>query len=178
MSWHTSGLVIHQSTAAKDYRSFLQKLGIEEPEFTEALPFDDAISATSDGDAIAIASADGWTSIWGSMVMVIVDDDDLAKASRNSEILSFLMEGASGSYMFEWWENGKPIRKRFTQAGEIVLNDGTPLPQEKAIFENEPDEEEQIFALIDELTLPFQQLSAPTFHVFAIEDELADLLGE
>ncbi len=167
MSWHTSGLVLQRETPEKGYQAFLESLDLEDPVFQRKAPFDDAIS----GEGIAIASVDGWTSVWGALL--VVSDHVLKKLSKQANAYAFLLEGTSGSFMFEWWVNGSLRRKRFIQEGKVTIDKGKPLAEEKEVFGKEVDEEQRILLLMEKLTLPFRRLTKPKYHVFQVEDEFS-----
>jgi hypothetical protein len=170
MSWHTSGLVIHLATPEKEYQAFLETLELEDPVFRKKASFDDAVSE----EGIAIASMDGWTSVWGALL--IVSDRVLKRLSKTANAYAFLMEGASGSYMFEWWTKGSCKRKRFIQEGEIGIDHGKPLPEENEVIAKEDDDEQRILLLLEKLTIPFRKLTKPEYHVFEVEDEFSSPL--
>jgi len=159
-------LVVQIATPEKEYGAFLEKLGLENPVFEEKLTFDAALDAMSE-ESVAIASVEGWTSVWG--VLLFVDEEVKQKLSKKANLLEFTLEGASDSYLFEWWTKGALKRKRFIQEGEVQIDIGKPLPEEVEAFEEEDDEEERIFELIDRLCLPFRKLTMPKFHVFQID---------
>jgi hypothetical protein len=168
MSWNVSGLVIQLETPESAYGEFLEKLGLADPEFEETLSFDDAMDESSEG-SVAIASVDGWTSVWGRMLVFC--DDVLGELTGSANAFVFLLEGVSGSYLFEWWTGGSRRRKWFSQGGSIQIDEGTPLPEEQKVRAEAPDDEEdQIFLLMNELTLPYRRLTGPEFDVFSISE--------
>lgn len=162
MSWHASGVIVRVATPEGGYAAFLRSLGLGEPTFERAATFDDALG----GDGVAVASVDGWTCAWGELLVV----DDGALAALACDAFAFVLEGTSDTYLFEWWAEGVRKRKRLSQAGEVVIDEGKPLPGEKAIFRAEADEEERVFALIEKLTLPVRRLMQPTYHVFRVAE--------
>jgi hypothetical protein len=177
MSWHTSGLVVQVETPKESFQAFLQSIGVDGPEYVKTAPFDDAISG-DDADMVAIASMDGWTSVWGIAMMWAADDDVMKKLFKNTNAFTFTMEGASDTYLFEWWVKGVRKRKYMIQEGEVGINEGKPLPEENEVFKQEVDDEQRILLLLEKLTLPWKRLTKPKYHVFAVEDPLSEYLGD
>jgi hypothetical protein len=170
VSWSINVLLVQLETPEKGYEAFVNKLGIGNATYREKLPFDDAIDEVMDADGVAIASAEGWTSVWGSLISLIVGDDVLAELSATARTYSFMLDGTSDSYIFETWVKGKRVRKRGFQDGEVFVDEGEPLPEEAAAFANSDDEEDRAFGLMNKLSVPHRRLTKPKFHVFDVDE--------
>jgi hypothetical protein len=169
MSWHIGGVVVQAETPEREFGPFLVRLGFGTPTPTESLGFDDAIDAISEeGFGVAVGCAEGWTSAWGELL--VVSDEALREASKDTRLMYFLTDGRSATHMFEWWVDGARLRKRAYQDGAVFDEEGQPLPQEVAVFKAEQDEEERIFLLVSKLCLPFRWLTRPRFQLFEVDE--------
>jgi hypothetical protein len=165
MSWHTNVLVTQVDLPEKSYRPFVEGLDAGSPSFREKLLFNEAIDWMSDeGDGIAIASVDGWTSVWGEFLFL--SDKELGKLSKVGDCYFAMLDSRSDTFLFEWWSKGVRVRKRAFQQGAVFMDMGKPLPQEMEAFKETKDEEERIFLLMEKLSIPFKRLTKPKFHMF------------
>jgi hypothetical protein len=172
MSWHTSGTLIH-ADYSKDLPGLLEKLGVEGANLRDAtISFEEATSVEIDG--LGVAVVDGWTCLFGTMTMVLIDDEALARISKEADVFQITLEGSSGAAGFEWMTGGKSVRRWMIVEGDVTVNEGTPLPQEKLVA-NEKDDEQRMLLLMEKMTVPFKRLSETKFHAFECESELGDM---
>jgi hypothetical protein len=130
MSWHTNAILI-KSDLSKDYEGLFEKLGLEGGEAAGEISFDDA--AASDNEGVAVATVKGWTALFGSMVLFMVDDKGLAKIAKKADVFQLTLEGASATAGFTWWSGGKVVRNWMRQDGKVLKNEGKPARGEKGV---------------------------------------------
>lgn len=168
MSWHTNGILIHADFSG-DFPGLLDKLGLQGSEPVEVVSFDDATAGDSEG--VAVGFVDGWTALWGSFALLGVDEDQLAKIAKKSNVFQLLLEGASGTAGFTWWANGKRLRDWMSQEGEVFKNEGTPLPDEKKSFAKR-DHEQGVLQLLTSLTVPIKRLQSIDYQMFELSEDM------
>ena len=94
MSWHTNGVLIH-ADYSRDIPGLLKKLGIEGAEkLDETVSFEDATS--SEMESLAVGCVDGWTCLFSSVAIFLIDDDELAKIAKKADVFTLTLEGSSG----------------------------------------------------------------------------------
>ncbi|HVK07763.1 MAG TPA: hypothetical protein VM597_03190 [Gemmataceae bacterium] len=172
MSWNTTGLLIKADHSA-DYPGLLRKLDLAATETGETVSFDEAASSSNEG--VAVATVDGWTALWGSIGLLMVDDDGVAELARSADVLQLVLAGASDTAGFTWWKDGKVARDWMRQGGRMVKEQGKPLPQETAAFAG-ADDEQAILRLLESLTLPYERLESVEYEMFELsfDDLTAD----
>src|ERR1700722_1852846 len=84
----------------------------------EAATSIEVLEALEGGLGAAVASVEGWVSIWGPFL--VADSDAVAHLSKGGTALTFILEGASGTAGFEWFRDGILIRRWLVQEGEII----------------------------------------------------------
>ena len=167
MSWHTSGMLIH-ADFTDDYPRLLKILGLRaEPLEEDRVSFEDATSSSMEG--LGIGVVDGWTCLFSSFALMLVEENGVAKIAKKADVFSMMLEGSSGAAGFEWWSRGKKIRERMVVAGEIITDNGKPLRQEKQVFINEEDDEQRVLLLMEKLTVPIERLVQVSFSVYSCD---------
>ena len=171
MSWHATALVIN-ADYSMDHAGLLSKLGFDGAEAGDAISFDDA--ASSDNDGVAIGTADGWTILVGSLMLMIVDPDGLAEVAKTADVFQMILEGASDTAGFTWYSGGKLKREWMSQEGEVFKNEGTPLPEEKKAFgKRKIDSEQAVLALAEALTLPYEKWESAEYTLYDLPEDVA-----
>jgi hypothetical protein len=166
MSWHTTAILI-KSDFSGDFPGLLDKLGLHGAEPGGRVSFDEASSVSNDG--VAAGTVDGWTALWGSVALFMVDDNELAKIAKKADVFHMILEGASGSAGFSWYSGGKLVRDWMRQEGKIINNQGTPLPGEKKAFANR-DDEQAVLHLLMSLTGSLKRLDAIQYQMFEFSE--------
>src|SRR5438105_293609 len=131
MSWHTNAILI-ESDFSKDYPGLLTKLGLQGAMAGEMTSFDEAASTFNEG--VAVGTVDGWTALWGSTPLYMINEKGLAKIARKADVFQMMLEGTSGTAGFTWYTGGKIVRDWMRQEDKIVKNQGEPLAEEKKAF--------------------------------------------
>lgn len=152
MSEHTAAIFVNRD-ASDDLDGFLERLGFSGLELRGPVDADDAGSMRLDG--VAIACHNGWTVVYNSPDMfgsgVLPDLDDppwaslwpdpvekrLLELSVGSKVLSYLMEGSTGTYGLAWYVGGKRLRLFLHHHQKVVFDEGK-LPAEKPAFAKVP----------------------------------------
>ena len=167
MSWHASAILIGVDRA-NDIVGFLEELGFPGAQYLHSVSFDEATAiADYDGSlGLAVATVDGWTSIWGPFLMA--DSEALTRLSREGPVFTLILEGASGTYGFEWYRDGCRVREWMEQGGEIHSEDGEPLAEEVEVFRNSDDGERRILELMERLTIPFGRLASVQYDAYQL----------
>jgi hypothetical protein len=166
MSWHTNAILIKRDYS-DDYDGLLEKLALKGGVAESVVSFEDASSGSNEG--VAVGTVDGWTVLFGTYVLLTVDSDVVAKIAKKCEIFQMNLEGASGTAGFTWWAGGKVVRDWMCQDGEVVTNEGKPLPAEKKAFAKK-DSEEGVLEMLMALTVPWKKLLATEFRMYAFPD--------
>jgi hypothetical protein len=169
MSWHTSAILI-RSDHLPGPAFLLGQLGF--PGATEVGPidFDSATSITvlddlEGGLGAALASVDGWVSIWGPFL--VADPDAVAHLSRGGAALTLILEGASCTAGFEWFRDGSLRRRWLVQADAVIHDEGDPLPEE----EDAPDDREsRVLYLLGRLALSVGALGDVDYTLYHFPD--------
>jgi hypothetical protein len=175
MSWHTSGVLIH-ADFSDDFPGLLEKLGVSDAERQdEPISFEDATSVSMEG--LGVACVDGWTCLFSSLAVFLIDSEALAKIAKKADVFTFTLEGSSGAAGFEWLTGGKSVRRRMVVEGDVTVDTGKPLAVEKKIFAKEEDDEQRVLLLMEALTVPFESLSKARFTMFDCGDGLDELAG-
>jgi hypothetical protein len=166
MSWHSSAILI-RAERLSDHALLLDSLGF--PGATEIGPidFDTATSvqvfdALEGGLGAAVASVDGWVSIWGPFL--VADPDAMARLSSGGSALTLILEGASGTAGFEWFRDGALRRRWLDQGGDLIHDEGDPLPEEDGAPTN--DREGRVLFLLQRLTLPLGSLADAEYTLY------------
>lgn len=171
MSWHTSAILIRAEHLPG--RPFLLgRLGF--PGATEVGPIDfDAATSIGlldddhEGEGVAaVASVDGWVSIWGPFLAA--DPDALADFSRGGAALTLILEGVSGTAGFEWFLDGTLLRRWLVQADDVVEDEGDPLPEEEESPADDP--EGRVLDLLGRLALPVGRLGEAEYTLYRFPD--------
>ena len=163
MSWHTNAILI-QRDYSDDYEGLFEKLGLEDGEAAGKVSFDDASSNSNEG--VAIATVNGWTVLFGSMVLFMVDDDALAKIAKKADVFHMVLEGTSATAGFTWWTGGKLVRKWMRQDGKLIKNEGKPLAEEKKAFAK-IDDEQAVLQMLMSLTLPWKDVQGSKYRMYS-----------
>ncbi len=167
MSWHTSAILI-RAEDLPGHAFLLGRLGF--PGATEIGPIDFE-GATSIGvfDMLegslgaAVASVDGWISIWGPFL--VADSDAVAHLSRGGAALSLMLEGASGTAGFEWFRDGTLLRRWLVQGSDVIHDEGDPLPEESHAPTG--DREGRVLFLLQRLALPLRALDGAEYTLYS-----------
>lgn len=172
MSWHTSGILIHADHTG-DPVDLLAELGFAgaEPADADPIAFDEAISMMMLGEldgglGASLAIVDGWTSLWGPLL--VGDEEALARLSRAGDVVTVILEGASGTYGFELYREGHPLRRWLEQAGQVILDEGEPLNEERDSRDSGKDGEGLILDLLERLALPIERLDAVEYTTYRV----------
>jgi hypothetical protein len=170
MSWHSSAILIRAESPPGD-ALLLGLLGF--PGAVEIGPIDfeaatsmEILEALEGGTGAAVASVEGWVSIWGPFL--VADSDAVAHLSRGGAALTLILEGASGTAGFEWFHDGSLLRRWFAQGGEILQDEGDLLPEERDA--DDDDHESRVLHLIEQLTLPLGILAQPQYALYRFPD--------
>jgi hypothetical protein len=179
MSWHTSAIVVEGDHVA-GATEFLARLGF--PGLTRTGEVSGDVAGSSDLQGRAVGVVRGWTLFWDPMMFIPADargvfedsiwsaqvDRVLAELSCTNRIYSFLTEGTSSTHGFSWYAGGNRRRMRLWQEGEIVLEDGLPLPEEGSVVVEDWDEEGRLFMLLEALTgIAMNEVLEQTHEVYA-----------
>ena len=96
-------------------------------------------------------------------------DQRLREISASGPVVfGFITEGGTGTHGFTLYKDGNRTRMWLVQSGELMANEGTPIPEEKECFgKGGPfDEEQGLLMLMGKLCVPFDTLDGIDFQVF------------
>ncbi len=99
--------------------------------------------------------------------------ENLSTVSKECRLFFWLTQSVTGGLWFEYYENGESRRKWLEMEGEVIENEGIPLPQEpEGFFNGEEDEEgerdeEKLLELADAVTgITTEEIFASTFTLY------------
>ena len=169
MSWHTSALLI-RADHLPGHAFLLGRLGFAGATEVGPIDFDAATSVMvldelEGGLGAAVAAVGGWVSIWGPFL--VADPVALADLSRGGSALTLMLEGASGTAGFEWFRNGRLRRRWLVQAGDVIHDEGEPLPEEAEVPD---DPEARVLALLGRLALSVDVLADAEYILYRLPD--------
>jgi hypothetical protein len=169
MSWHATALFI-KADYSMDHVGLLSKLGFDGAEGAGEISFDDAASSSNDG--VAIGTADGWTILVGSLMLMTVDPDGVAAIAESADVFEMILEGASDTAGFTCYSGGKLKRDWMSQEGEVIKDEGAPLPEEKKAFgKSKRDGEQAVLALAEALTLPYEKWESAEYTLYELPED-------
>lgn len=168
MSWHTNALLINRDYSGQHER-LLEQLGLTGAESAGPISWDEAASFENEG--VGIASGNGWTALFGGVALFMVDDEALAKIAKTADVFQMMLAGSSDTAGFTVWRGGKVIRDWLRQQGDLIKNEGPPLPAEKKAFAKN-DDEGAVLDLLSALTLPSRDLAGLQFELYSVPDDL------
>ena len=170
MSWHSSAILIQAESLPGD-AFLLGLLGF--PGALEFGPIDfDSATSTAVLEALegslgaAVASVEGWVSIWGPLLFA--DSDALARLSRGGAAMTLMLEGASGTAGFDWYRDGILLRRWLVQEGNVIHDEGDPLPEESEAALD--DDESRVLLLLERLVLPLGALADAQYTLYRLPD--------
>jgi hypothetical protein len=79
-------------------------------------------------------------------------DEILAALSAEAPVLCFFLDGITNTSGFALFRDGQRIRQRGIMSGQITVDSGVPLPEEKGFSSEANQDEERIFAIIKNFT--------------------------
>lgn len=108
----------------------------------------------------------GWTLIFDPEMVDIVADEKIEKVSRalNADIWTFLIQTTSGSYAFSKFAP-KQIRNFFMSDGQVIENNGAPLPEEEILNVNDRVYIDDIILLGKNLGIDLEPKNTTTYSV-------------
>ncbi len=165
MSLHTSGILIH-ADHPDDPVGLPGELGFAGAEEADAgsVSFDEAPSVSildefDDSLGASLATVDGGTSLRGPMLNA--DDGALARHSGAGDVVTVMLEGASGTSGFELYRGGRLWRRRREQAGQVLHDQGEHPAEEREGRRAGKDREGLVLDLPGRLALPIGRLDEP-----------------
>jgi len=167
MSWHTSAVLIGVDRASRIVE-LLEELGFSGAQQLDSISFDEATSVGGfDGSlTVAVATVDGWTSLWGPFLTA--DQKAMELISKEGPVLTLMLEGSSGTYAFEYFRDGSRVRARMEQGGEVLSEEGGPLPEELEASRDSRTGEQTLLKLMEKLTIPFDRLPGVDYKVYEL----------
>jgi hypothetical protein len=170
MSWRSSAILIQAESLPGD-AFLLGRLGFPGALELGPIDFDSATSveileALEGGLGAAVARVDSWVSIWGPFL--VAGPDAVARFSRGGAALTMMLEGASGTAGFEWFRDGTLLRRWLVQEGDIIHDEGEPLPEEaEAPWD---DHERRVLFLLERIAQPLRRLAEAQYTLYRFPD--------
>ncbi len=96
---------------------------------------------------------------------IIVQGNLNRLSAPGGKIFTFIAEGASMTYGFEWYD-GKLQRRYLEVDGDGSVNEGDNLPEEESVFEETEDQEERIWKLMEAQTLSLKKINSASYSHF------------
>jgi hypothetical protein len=119
----------------------------------------------------AVTLCGGWTVVMDPEMLMAVDADACARLSERfrAPVFAMICQGTSGTYAFSWYNAGQ--RRRFWLSdGEVMEDDGDPIPEEagidlRSLFED------GVLLIMERAGLRYADLeSASSFEVWALDE--------
>lgn len=159
MGWQTSVFFI-ELDCPDDIPGLLHDLGVlEDAQVDEELNFL-AASSSTDFDEVYVGALQGWTIVCGMPVMLAGGQQEY---SRNTKVVEMTLSGASSTYHYAVYNDGKEQRAFTEQEGKIINSRGTPLPQE-ADMDAFPYTEARVLEIVQRCTIPLHSYQEIPFH--------------
>ena len=121
MGWNTSALFLHGATA----QDAVDSVAAESPTGERAGP-DEATTGLAP-ESLYAAESHGWAQVWNPMVILEWEPDDAVTA------LTAYFSSVASTYGFTLYESGEIRRRYVFSEGEVVVDEGEPLPVESTI---------------------------------------------
>ena len=125
--------------------------------------------------------SDGWTFLVDPELVLMNNDVWLDFSKKwNNRVVGWVCEGASGSYGLTVFDAGGKRREVMVGDGEILLNDGEPIPEESCINWNDAWEDD-ILDIAGRIGAEYDSLSDREYTVFHLDEsqmEFAELPDE
>lgn len=181
MSWNTGAIFI-RSGLGHEPEQLLARLGVQDAKFVGRVSFDEATSGLGEGWAIGVV--EGWTLVFDPIMFLSLGwpegdslsiwplplENRLCEMSRECEVVSFLLAGASGTAGFARFNDGELERCFLFQDGQIK-DIGAPSPEEQRAFAEESgDEEQAVLALAARLSVGWDKIAEAEFSLFQFEE--------
>ena len=181
MSWNTSAIFIH-SSLGHEPEQLLARLGAQNAEPAGRVSFDVATSGLGEGWAIGVV--EGWTLLFDPNMFLALGwpegdsasiwspalEPRLREMSRESEVVSFLLGGASGTAGFAHFKDGELARCFLFQDGQLK-DVGAPSPEEQQAFaEEDGDEEQAVLSLAAQLSVSWDKIAEAEFALFRFDE--------
>ena len=165
MSWNSTFVAINRDFS--NHLDLLQtNLGVILGEPLKNISWEEATSTAINGKSIGFIN--GWTIICDPQMFLDVGEPEsydpnnmwlprfeqgLTTCSIGNKALGFILSGISGTYGITIHRDGKLLRCRLVQEGEIIIDVGEALPEEVETFAEESDEELRVFLLMEKFGL-------------------------
>ena len=187
MGFHDVAVMI-RTCSAKDPPVLLSSLGFTVAEEVKVDVEGDNIYFSPEKERHVNACLSGdWSMIWGDIyppvdILLGLERQDreryktldflhekLANISAGTQALAFVVESTSGTYGFDWFENGT-LRRSYWEIGcQLTRNEGAPLIENEHEFIHQLQEDESaLFPLFERLTLPFDVAMACHWRLFRL----------
>lgn len=171
--------LVFEGDVSNDARGVFERLGFPGGVQAGTVSF---IEATSPQQSTRYLGSDGnWTLITDALPFVSMTDTAPVGSLWSNNVLQLLRESSAGgrrafgvimsqrssNFGFSLHEDGAHRRSYLEQHGEVVVDEGAPLPEEK--FAEGQDKQVALFQLMSDLAIPYRQFEAVRFHYFAFE---------
>jgi hypothetical protein len=120
----------------------------------------------------AVYYKDGWTHIVDTELVMMTKESVWCHRSREwaARVLTWICEGASGTYGFALYENGTKRRSVLVMDGEVHEDFGAPLPEEEGIAWSEAFEDE-VLQVTERLGAPSEYCEgAVSYDVYLLDE--------
>ena len=82
--------------------------------------------------------------------------------------MTLILEGASGTAGFEWFRDGTLLRRWLVQEGQIMQDEGDPLPEEDGAPADDP--EARVLLVLERLALSLGTLDSVEYTLYRFPD--------
>ena len=116
--------------------------------------------------------ADGWTHVLDPELVMMSEEDVWLgiSAGRGRRVLCWVCEGASGTYGFSLYENGRKRRAVCYSDGQLEEDEGDLIPEEVGIRWDEAFEDD-VLQVAEQLEAPFDDWPDETdYHVYVLDE--------
>lgn len=114
--------------------------------------------------------AAGWTYIADPELVLMSDDVWLEFSKKwNNRVIGWVCEGASGSYGLTVFDSGQKRREVMSVAGEVVIDEGEPLPEETGVDWSEAWEDD-ILEIAKRIGAEYDYLADRDYLVFRLDE--------
>jgi hypothetical protein len=149
MGWKLAGIAINKNYS-DNHQKLFDILGIKNPKLKQQIDFENGTSDFCEDGNITIGFFGNGTFI-SSDVTLMTNDNVLTTASIDKKICAFYIYETTGTYCFDYFENGKYLRKKWYSDTDEGIETADNFGKELEVEKTETDPMEIALNLIGEI---------------------------
>jgi hypothetical protein len=149
MGWKLAGIAINKNYS-DNHQKLFDTLGIKNPKLKKQMDFEDGTSEFLEDGNIIVGFFGNGTFI-SSDTTLMTNDDVLTIASLNKRICAFYVYETTSTYCFDYFENGKYIRRKWYSDTDESMVPENNFGDELDIEKTDTDPMEIVLNLIGDI---------------------------